>query len=110
MRDYDRFTWPPRKSDLLLFAGLGLVIYSVVAQHWGLISAGVVLMIVGLLVPRMKGPFALGGPKLQFRGELVDPGDGSTRQQDEPQRSAPREPLALQAPPPESQPPPEQPQ
>jgi hypothetical protein len=104
MRDLDRFTWPPHKSDLVLYAGIGVTVYAIVAQHWGIISAGVVLMLAGLLLPRMRGPFALGGQKLQFRGELVDPSDDeSTRQRD--QQTAPPGRLLPPAPPPESPPP-----
>lgn len=72
MGDPDRLTWPPRRSDLVMLVGLGVIVYSIVAKEWGVISFGVFILLVGFLIPRMKGKFSFGAPKLNFRGELVD--------------------------------------
>lgn len=57
--------------------GLALIVYACVEKAWGVVIVGAALMLAGLLAPRMKGPFLFGSPEsFQFRGELVDPGEG----------------------------------
>lgn len=103
MRDLDLLGWPPRRSDLVLFVGLAIIVYAAIEKAWGVIVVGAVLMLAGLLAPRMRGPFSFGAPQLQFKGELVDPGPSSERQQDE--QSARQGQPRLPAPPASSQPP-----
>jgi hypothetical protein len=56
-------------------------VYAAIIKEWGVISFGVALVLAGFLITRMKGPFSLSAPNLQFKGELVDPND-----EDEPRR------------------------
>ena len=104
MKDFDRFSWPPSRPDLLVYVGLAVIIYAATQKAWGTLAIGAALMLGGALLPLMTGPFSFGGPKMQFRGELIDPtGSTSERQQDE--RNARPEQPQLLAPPASSQPP-----
>lgn len=100
-RDLDMLSWPPRRSDALLIVGLLIVIYTAVEKAWGAMIIGVFLMIVGTLIPRMKGPFSVDAQNLEFKGELVPPGSAKAPPPD--QQSAQREQPRLQAPPASSQ-------
>jgi hypothetical protein len=61
------------RSDLLMFVGLGLIVYAAIVKGWGAVVIGAVLMVAGLMAPRMTGPFTFGGPPMQFRGVLLPP-------------------------------------
>lgn len=82
-RNPDRLSFPPTRSDVVMYVGAALIVDAGIERAWDALVAGTILLVVGLLVPRMKGPFSVGGPKAQFRGELVDPSpaeeeDGTT--------------------------------
>lgn len=82
-----------------MLVGLALIVYAVIVKEWGVVSIGAVILLAGFLVPRMKGPFSLGAPNLQFKGELVDPNESdseTTTQRRLGERSAP---VALPPPP-----------
>ncbi len=66
-------SWPLCRSDVLIVIGVLVMIYTGLNKAWGGFVLGVLLLLVGLLVPRMRGPFSLGGSRFQVQGELVDP-------------------------------------
>ena len=114
MHDPDHLWGALRRSDLVMVVGLALITYTAIEGAWGAIGYGMVLLIVGFLIPRMKGPFSLGAPNLQFKGELVDPtvqfrgvidpGGTPSEHQRDAQTAGQEQPLP-QAPPPSSLPP-----
>jgi hypothetical protein len=59
-----------------MYVGVVLIVYAGIERAWGALVAGTILLVVGLFVPRMKGPFSVGGPKLHIRGRLDDPNPG----------------------------------
>lgn len=87
---------------LVIFAllAVGVVIYALAKQQWGLAGGALfvgVLAALGLyLLPRMYGPFEIGGRRFRFRGILIQPPD--TPKQELPRGTvlpAPPEPPAL---------------
>lgn len=73
--------WERLRCDAVMVIGLLVMIYTGVERAWGAFAFGVLLLLIGLFAPRMKGPFSFGGSKLNFKGELTDPdgrSDGST--------------------------------
>jgi hypothetical protein len=64
---------------LLEVLAAGVVIYAMLKQQWGLAGSALFigfLVALGLyLVPRMTGPFEIGGKRFRFRGILVPPSD-----------------------------------
>ncbi len=81
MRDLDVFCWPPRRSDFLLVVGTALLIYAAIERAWGTVIAALIVLLLGVVLPRMRGPFSLGGPKWRFQGELVDPDERKDRRE-----------------------------
>lgn len=77
------------RADLVMLVGFAIIVYAAIIKEWGVITFGVILLLVGFLVPRMSGPFSLRAPNLEFKGELVDPADSARRPPD--RRSAQRE-------------------
>lgn len=71
----DKLSFPPTRSDLVMYAGLATMGYTGVEKAWVAFALGALLLIAGLFAPRMKGPFSFGGPKLSFKGELAASGE-----------------------------------
>lgn len=71
----DKLSFPPTRSDLVMYVGLATMVYTGIEKAWGAFILGGVVLIAGLFAPRMKGPFSFGGPKLNFKGELASSGD-----------------------------------
>src|SRR2546421_12659319 len=69
----------PEVVVLMIFAllAVGVVIYALAEQQWGLAGGALfvgLLAALGLfLLPRMYGPFEIGGKRFRFRGILIDP-------------------------------------
>ena len=90
------------RTDLLLGVGLLLVAFGCWKKEWEAFTGGVALLILGGLLPRMKGPFSLGGPKMNFQGELSDPAERPNQPQlpaAQPARLLPADPPAESRPP-----------
>jgi hypothetical protein len=70
----DRFSWPPSRPDFAMYFGVVLVIVSLIAGAWEVALAGVALVVVGLLLPRMRGDVLIDmGKNLpRFRGDFAD--------------------------------------
>lgn len=82
MHNGDKLSWPPSRADIVMLVGLSLMVYAGWRQVWEVVALGAALLILGYLLPRMRGPFSLGGPRLNFQGELTDPEpDGQVSQQ-----------------------------
>jgi hypothetical protein len=92
--DRDRLTFPPRRSDIVMLMGILAMVFTGLHEAWGAFAGAVILLLVGLFAPRMKGPFSLGGPKLNFKGELTDP-DGRAGESDGAMRGLDAQPARL---------------
>lgn len=102
MRKRDKLSLPPTRADVVMFMGILAMIYTGLNRAWGAFIAAVILLLVGMFAPRMKGPFSFDGPKLSFKGELTDPDDARPELDAQPAR------LLDQGPPASSQLPPGQ--
>ena len=73
MKDPNRLTWPPRRSDVLFIFASAVTIYAVTQKAWGIVITGLVVTAFATAFPRMKGPFRLRGSEKgpELRGELV---------------------------------------
>ena len=75
-RDPNHFTWPPSRSDAIGGICFALAIYLVLSERWpGLAVAAIVLGVLAMLSPRMRGAFSVKAPGVDVRGEFVDPFD-----------------------------------
>lgn len=73
VRDPNRLVWPPTRSDVFSVVCLGVLVYASVERQWALVGVALLVALFAVVLPRMRGPFELGGPRLRFKGELVDP-------------------------------------
>jgi hypothetical protein len=90
----DKLSLPPTRADIVMLMGILAMIYTGLNRAWGAFIAAVILLLVGLFAPRMKGPFSFDGPKLSFKGELTDPDDVKPELDAQPGRLLPLEPPA----------------
>jgi len=103
MHDPDRLGWPPTRSDLLALVVLVVLAYTMYERIWGVVAVALPVLLAAVMLPRMRGPFKLGGSRFRFEGELVDPARPSVPARG-PQSDAPTT-LPPAGPPPRSEPP-----
>jgi hypothetical protein len=68
----DRLEWPPTRLDLFSLAALAVVVYSAIEREWIMVGVALFAVLIAVILPRMKGPFEVGGP-VRLKGELIDP-------------------------------------
>jgi hypothetical protein len=68
----DRPEWPPTRLDLFSLLALAVVVYSAVEHEWIMVGVALFAILIAVILPRMKGPFEVGGP-VRLKGELIDP-------------------------------------
>lgn len=96
----DRFSWPPTRPDFAMYVGVGVVIASLIAGAWEVALIGVALVVVGLLLPRMRGNVLIDmGKNFRFRGDLADADEPGPKPPPANHQTAPREQLPPPAPP-----------
>lgn len=104
MHDPDRLGWPPTRPDLLALVVLCVMAYALYERIWAIVGLALLVLLAAVMLPRMRGPFKLGGSRFRFEGELVDPPAGPMQSQQPRRSGAPTTPPPA-GPPPRSEPP-----
>lgn len=100
MRDPNRLSWPPLRSDVVAVACFAVCAYCVLSSTWPVLAGGALMCgLFAGLSPRMKGRFGLKTAESSVGGEFVSPFEEQLRQA-EPQETlrlgpAPRSPREL---------------
>jgi hypothetical protein len=68
----DRLEWPPTRLDLFSLTALVVLVYAALEHEWIMVGVALFAVLIALILPRMKGPFEVGGP-VRLKGELIDP-------------------------------------
>lgn len=59
------------RLDIFAIAAFAVLVYTAIEREWIMVGVALFAVLVAVLLPRMRGPFEIGGP-VKLKGELID--------------------------------------
>jgi hypothetical protein len=60
------------RLDIFAIVAFAVLAYAAIEREWIMVGVALFAVLIAVLLPRMRGPFEVGGP-VKLKGELIDP-------------------------------------